>query len=95
MHIKTSRERFAELTSSLGAGILGAGIGILLARYVERLGIPLLLLGGCMHAFGMWDMRRMERTGSLSPRPLWSVLLYWICWLALLGMASYSLMRRP
>jgi hypothetical protein len=92
VHHKTQRERFAELTSSLGAGILGVGLGVLLARYLKTTWIPLVILGGGMHAFGMWDMRRMERVGGLSPRPLWSLLLYWVCWIALAGMAMFVLM---
>lgn len=86
-----SRERVAQLTSALGAGILGAGLGILLARYLHGLSLPLLFLGGSMYAFGMWDLRRMERAGALAPRPLWAILLYWICWLALMGIAVYAL----
>jgi hypothetical protein len=89
MHSKTSRERFAELTSSLGAGILGAGIGSVGHRYLGSIGIPLLVLGLGMHGFGMWDMRRMERAGVLAPRPLWSLILYGLCWLCLLGIAVY------
>ncbi len=95
MQTKSSRERFAQLTSALGAGVLGAGIGIVLARYLSGLGLPLLFLGGAMHAFGMWDMRRMERDGTLAPRPFWSLLLYWICWLLMGGIAIYILLGRP
>lgn len=95
MQKKSSRERFAGLTSSLGAGILGAGLGILLARNLSGLGLPFLFLGGVMHAFGMWDMRRMERNGTLSPRPLWSLLLYWICWLLLAGIGIYAIAGNP
>ena len=94
MHSKSGRERFAELTSSLGAGILGAGLGILLARYLKGVAIPLLILGGFMHAFGMWDMRRMERSGPWVRRPLWSLMLYWICWLLLIGIGVYIFIGR-
>jgi hypothetical protein len=57
MHGKTSRERVAELTSSLGAGILGAGLGILAEKYLGRIAFILVALGGTMHAFGMLDTR--------------------------------------
>jgi hypothetical protein len=94
MHTQSSRERFAELTSSLGAGILGAGLGILFAPYLPGLSLPLLFLGGSMHAFGMWDMRRMERSGAQASRPLWALLPYWICWLVLIGIGIYILMGK-
>jgi hypothetical protein len=81
-HGKSPRVRFAETTSSIGAGILGIGLGVLFAKYLNAFGVAFLLLGTLMHAWGMFDMRRME-IGSGHNRPLWSTLLYWICWLAL------------
>lgn len=93
MHAKTSRERIAELTASIGAGILGAGIGILLEKYLGPIALMLIALGGTMHGFGMWEMRRMERTSGFSRRPVWSLALYWICWLALVGLGLYILFR--
>ncbi|HKP96949.1 MAG TPA: hypothetical protein VJ385_14460 [Fibrobacteria bacterium] len=93
MHTKTSRERVAEVTASLGAGILGAGIGVLLEKYLGPMAIGLVALGGAMHAFGMWDMRRMEKTSGFAPRPVWSLTLYWICWLALAALGLYALFR--
>lgn len=37
-----SRLKLAELTSSLGAGVLGAGIGVLLAAWLGGLALPIL-----------------------------------------------------
>lgn len=46
MRAKYTREQVAELTSSLGAGIPGAGIGILLEKYLGRVAFGLVALGG-------------------------------------------------
>lgn len=86
MRAKSARERWAETTSSLGAGILGAGLGATFATYLGPMGLLLIGLGGFMHVWGMWDMRRMERAAG-AVRPVWSTALYWICWLLLAGLA--------
>ena len=82
--VKTPRQRWAETTSSLGAGLLGAGIGSTFPGTLGRIGIPLILLGAAMHGWGMFDMRRMEASRV---RPAWSAVLYWVCWLLLAGLA--------
>ena len=85
-----SRLKFAELTSSLGAGVLGAGIGVLLATYLGGLGLPILGVGLLLHAWGMRDKHMIEAGGA---QPAWSVALYWICWLGLAAIAAYALAR--
>jgi hypothetical protein len=93
-HAKSPHVRFAETTSSIGAGLLGIGLGVLFTRYLNAFGIVFLLLGALMHGWGMLDMRRME-ISSGQKRPLWSTLLFWICWLSLgllaLGLAVGNL----
>ena len=86
MHVTTSdsRLRFAELTSALGAGILGIGIGALASSFLRGFGIPILIVGIVLHAWGMTDKHRLEAGAA---RPAWSTALYWICWLGLVGMA--------
>lgn len=59
-HVKSPRARFAETTSSIGAGLLGIGLGVLFARHLNAFGMAFLVLGALMHAWGMFDMRRME-----------------------------------
>jgi len=66
------RPRLAELTSGLGAGILGLGIGILAADYLRGLALPLLLSGILLHAWGMMvEKHRLERTAG-ADQPWWS-----------------------
>jgi hypothetical protein len=82
------RLRTADLTSSLGAGVLGLGIGVLLASRLGGLGLPILVIGLLLHAWGMTDKHRIEaRRGAANV--WWSTLLYWICWGALAALAAY------
>ena len=88
-----SRLRLAELTSSLGAGVIGVSIGVLLAGRIGSLAVPILLLGALLHAWGMFDKHRIEqRTGAADP--WWSRCLYWLCWGLLGAMSVYLLFGR-
>jgi len=71
----------AELLSTSGAGILGAGVALLAPVSLKSFAIPLLGLGILMHGMGMAIKHRLERAGD-SPR--WHVMLYWGCWIILL-----------
>jgi hypothetical protein len=86
------RLRLAELSSSLGAGVLGFGIGVLVSSHVAGLGAPILVAGLLLHAWGMLDKHRIET--KQAARVWWSTLLYWICWAALAGVVFYMVWRR-
>lgn len=86
----SQRVKLAELTSSVGAGILGGGLGVLAAGYLDGLGVPILVLGLLLHTWGMRDKHALEAGRS---QPAWSVALYWICWVALAGFALYAMAR--
>ena len=80
----------AETTSSIGAGVLGAGLGLLMAEWLAPHAVLILLAGLLTHVWGMYDKHRLEaRTGAA--RLWWADLLYWGCWLGLLGMLAYLL----
>ena len=87
-----ARRRRAEVTGSLGAGVLGAGLGAALGDTVGGAALPLIVLGGVMHAWGMWDKHRLETAAATRPR--WDTLLYWTCWVLLLGLGVYLIGRR-
>ena len=88
-----ARVKQAELASGVGAGVLGIGLGVLLASYLRVYAVPILALGALLHGWGMWDKHRLQRT--LEPRHFWwDALLYWICWLSLIGLALYIVVRR-
>jgi hypothetical protein len=83
----SSRLRFAELTSSVGAGVLGVGLGAYFGGELAAWAAPLLIAGAATHAVGMADKHRLERSAG-EVHPGWATALYWICWLALLGLAT-------
>jgi hypothetical protein len=78
----------AELMSSLGAGILGVGIGVLAADYLRRLDLTILVAGLLFHAWGMTEKHRLENQNG-APGVWWWTFLFWICWLFLLVLAGY------
>jgi hypothetical protein len=87
-----SRQRLAELSSAVGAGVIGVGLGALLASSLRGLAIPIVLAGLLMHAWGMTDKHRIENArGEL--RPWWSTLLYWVCWLGLAALTIVVIAR--
>ena len=80
----------AELLSIMGAGVLGAGIALLLARWIGAAALPLLVIGVVMHSFGMYQRRKLEDRGLLA-RPPWENALYWGCWIVLAGVLGWAL----
>ena len=86
-----ARWKRADTTSAVGAGVLGAGIGILLGRSLEAYAIPIIALGLLMHAWGMYDKHRLE-SGVGTGRLWWAEALYWGCWIGLLALAVYTVL---
>jgi hypothetical protein len=82
----------AELLSSFGAGILGAGIGLLLANLLTGYALPVLLLGLISHSLGMFQKHQLERGEHV--RIWWVESLYWLCWLALATLLAYIVIRQ-
>ena len=78
----------AETTSSIGAGVLGAGLALLAADRLATHAIPILLAGLVMHVWGMYDKHRLERRAGAA-RLWWAELLYWGCWAGLLALIVY------
>lgn len=85
-----SRLKLAEVNSTLGAGVLGGGIGILLARWLDGFAVPVLAIGLLMHAWGMRGKHGLE---AGRPQPAWATALYWACWSILGALALYALAR--
>ena len=88
---RARRER-ADLAGGVGAGVLGMGLGVMLASYLRGAGVLLLVVGGALHATGMLAKHRLEK--SADERPLWwETLLYWGCWAGLAGLVVYVAIR--
>ena len=79
------RWKLADLTSSVGAGVLGAGLGMLLPAETRGWAIWILLIGGALHVWGMLDKHRLE---SGAPRLWWAEALYWACWVILAALLA-------
>jgi hypothetical protein len=84
----------AYLASSLGAGVLGGGLALLLAVALRRYAVPILLLGLLVHGWGMLDARRLERRAGDVP-VWWAEAFYWFCWAALAGLALWVVATWP
>ena len=90
--VRPDRLRLAELTSGVGAVVLGVGLGALAASRIGSLGLPLLLVGLVVHAWGMYDKHRLERQAD-SPDAWWGPVAYWTCW-SLLALLAVGLAGR-
>ena len=83
-----TRVKLAELTSGVGALVLGIGLGALFATWIGPTAGFVTLAGLAVHAFGMWDKHRIEkRTEADADRLV--LTLYWVCWLMLGGVVVY------
>jgi len=88
-----SRVKKAELLSSLGAGVLGAGIAPLLPIQLAPYAIPILLLGLISHAVGMSQKHGLEQEGEVV-RVWWAEAWYWFCWLGLAALLVFIVVRQ-
>jgi hypothetical protein len=77
-----TRLKVAELTSGVGALVLGIGLGALTSDWVGRAAGLVTLMGLVTHGVGMRDKHRLESTPEAADRR-WTVALYWVCWLLL------------
>lgn len=77
-----------ELLGGLGAGLLGAWIGLVLARWLQPYALPLLLVGILSHGWAMWSKKRIERQDNLA-EPAWVTAAEWICWLMIASLIVY------
>ena len=91
MH-NAARVKRAELTSGVGALVLGTGLGALFAQYLAPAAIPVLAAGLLLHAWGMYDKRRLER-GSEAASVRYATALYWLCWALLALVVGYLVLR--
>lgn len=85
------RMKRAELLSTFGAGILGAGIALLLPDILANFAIPILFFGLISHGVGMFQMRTGQEHSS--KRVWWMEVLYWLCWAVLGGLFIYIIVR--
>jgi hypothetical protein len=87
-----TRLELAELTSGIGALVLGVGLGAFFADWFAGGAGLIVLAGGAAHAFGMWDRHRLERHAGSAGQG-WAAGLYWTCWLLLAGLVVFLTVR--
>ena len=88
-----TRLKFAELTSGIGALVLGIGLGALLPHWFNGSAGLAVFAGIAAHGFGMWDKHRLEAREHLETGP-GVVALYWTCWLLLAGVVIILVAKR-
>ena len=88
-----SQLKRAELTSGVGALVLGIGIGAGVARLLAGAWISLLITGALLHGWGMYDKHRLER-GTEADSVKYAAALYWLCWALLAATGVYVLLAR-
>jgi hypothetical protein len=89
---KPERLRLAEITSGLGALVLGVGLGALAGERLRGLGLLLLAGGAVVHAWGMFEKHRIEKQAG-AVAAWWEPAAYWACWL-LLGLLAIAIAVR-
>jgi len=89
--MRDGRVRLAELTSSVGAGVLGFGLGLLFGRSLPISGVPVLAVGLGLHVWGMFDKHRLESGAVVET--WWSKAAYWICWVFLAALIVVLILR--
>ena len=88
-----NRLKLADLTSGVGALVLGVGLGALFPQWFGPTAGAITVVGLSLHAFGMWDKHRLEARGQ-AESSLWVVTVYWVCWLLLVGVLAIVLFWR-
>lgn len=77
-----------ELLSGLGAGILGAGMALMLVQWLQPFALPLLMVGIVSHGWAMLAKKRVERQANMQ-QPTWAKVAEWACWVMIVGMIAY------
>lgn len=88
-----TRLKVAELTSGVGALVLGVGLGALFPTWFAPAAGLIALAGVIAHAFGMWDTHRLESQAHTASEP-WVAALYWVCWCLLAGVIVFPIAGR-
>lgn len=92
MDMNRSRLKQLDMLGGIGAGVLGAGIALLFAQWLQPFALPALTIGIVVHGWAMLEKNRAEREVQLV-QPAWAVIAYWGCWALLLALMVYVLIR--
>jgi len=87
-----TRLKRADLLATIGAVVLGAGLALLIQRWLESVAATLLVAGLIAHGWGRYAKRRLEIESRLPRTPLVDS-VYWLCWAACGGLTTYIVVR--
>ncbi len=85
------RRKAFDTLSTVGAGVAGIGLGLLLPAALKPLAGWLLVIGLIAHLWGMFGRHRLDR--QQRDPAWWEVLFYWGCWAAIIAFGLYALWR--
>lgn len=88
MDASQNRLKKLDLLGGLGAGMLGAGIGLVFAPWLQPYAIPILVVGILSHGWAMGAKKRMEGGANITG-PSWVRAAEWICWAMIAGLTIY------
>lgn len=84
-----NRMKRLDLLGGLGAGVLGAGLALLFAEWLQPFALPALLLGIASHGLAMYQKSRLERQDGVL-QPAWADIAERICWTMLAALVLYA-----
>jgi hypothetical protein len=87
-----TRLKLAELTSGVGALVLGVGLGALFPQWFAPAAAMITAAGVIVHSVGMWDKHRIEARAGTEGGPCLAV-LYWVCWSMLAALVIVLFVR--
>lgn len=85
-------QQFYQSASSLGSGILGLGLGVLLSRWIGAWTLYLIAAGLFIHGWGMYKLH-YSGNASWSKLPGWLKMSVGVCWLVLAGLLAWLLVK--
>lgn len=85
-------QQLYQSASSLGTGILGLGLGILLSRWLGAWTPFLIAAGLFIHGWGMYKLH-YSGNASWSKLPGWLKISVGVCWLVLAGLLGWLLVK--
>lgn len=88
---QAQRRKAFDTLSTVGAGVAGIGLGLLLPAPLKPIAGWLLAVGLAAHVWGMFGGHRLDR--QQRDPAWWESLLYWGCWAAIIGFGLYALWR--
>lgn len=87
-----NRLKRLELLGGIGAGVLGAGLALLFAKWLYPFAIPALLAGIACHGWAMFQKSRLEQQLGVV-QPAWVDWAERACWIMLSSVVLYIAYR--